>query len=174
MTAEPFLTTVIVVGVLLWLLGSRSHASGRTRRSIEPVLGRVARALDGELSQEPLELRFEVDGAPARVRAEPDCAVLRIDLSCLRRFDAVRELCLRWERPSIAGCTRATVEALVALRDHPYAPEVLRLRRHELSMSVGRVPTARRILGCADFARKLLPLLVQASLEASRPRRPYR
>jgi hypothetical protein len=165
-TAEPFLTTVIVVGVLLWLLGSRSQ--GRTKRSIEPVLGRVARALDGELSTEPLELRFEVEGAPARLRAESECAVLRIDLSCLRRFETVRELCHRW---STKG---PTLEALAALRDHPYAPETLRLRRRELCISVGRIPTARRILGCADFARKLLPLLVQASLEASRPRQPYR
>lgn len=171
MTAEPFLTTVIVVGILLWWLGSRSQTSERTRRSIEPVLGRVARALDGELSTEPVELRFEVEGAPARLRAERDCAMLRIDLSCLRGLDTVRELCLRWERPSMLS---PTLEALAALRDHQYAPETLRLRRHELCMSVGRVPTARRILGCADFARKLLPLLVQASLEASRPRRPYR
>src|SRR4030095_14379471 len=52
----------------------------------------------------------------------------------------------------------------------PYTP----LFRSELSMPIGRVPTARRILGCADFARQLVPLLVQASLEASRPHPAYR
>jgi len=198
MLVEAVIATAAVMAAIIWLLARCGIGTGTQRRGerVEELLRDLAPRLRGEVTsgwagglEQPI-LRLEIDGTPAAIRLSPGrdhpTTELTVDLACLRRSAVDLPRFIEWwqsEAPPhrIAGwlangsIPEEALERLLRLRQHRYARRPLTATATELRISVGRIATAARIIGCIDLARQLTELTIELAAPVSgRGSCPYR